>query len=72
MLIASSSLRVNIYSKLPYYTPFVTVNGKRVEKADVEASNGVTFKIISTEFLNMQKFENSFKIVFVSGDPFHI
>lgn len=38
---AANSLRINIYSKLPNYTPFVTVNGKRVEKADVEASNGV-------------------------------
>ena len=34
-------LRLNIYSKLPHYTPFVTVNGKKVVKADVEATNGV-------------------------------
>jgi len=38
---AGSSLRLNIYSKLPHYTPFVTVNGKRVVEADVEATNGV-------------------------------
>ena len=34
-------LRLNIYSKLPHYTPFVTVNGKKVVEADVEATNGV-------------------------------
>ena len=42
---AGNSLRINTYSKLPNYTPFVTVNGKRVEEADVEASNGVIFWI---------------------------
>ena len=52
---AANSLRINIYSKLPNYTPFVTVNGKRVEKADVEASNGVNLKLKTslTQFINV-------------------
>ena len=50
---AANSLRINIYSKLPNYTPFVTVNGKRVEKADVEANNGVNLKTSLAQFINV-------------------
>ena len=61
---AANSLRINIYSKLPNYTPFVTVNGKRVEKADVEASNGVNLKKTSlTQFINVLHICQMFKIV---------
>jgi len=34
-------LRANIYLRSKFYPGFVTVNGKRVSKADVKASNGV-------------------------------
>merc|ERR1740124_1029940 len=36
-----SPLRANIYLKSEYYDGFVTINGKRVNKADIEADNGV-------------------------------
>ena len=47
-------LRLNIYSKLPHYTPFVTVNGKKVVEADVEATNGVIdhYKCLLFPFIN--------------------
>jgi len=39
--VEGSPLRVNIYLKSKFYPGFVTVNGKRVSKADVKADNGV-------------------------------
>jgi len=36
-----SKLRVNVYMKKFYYDGFITVNGKRVSRTDVTASNGV-------------------------------
>ena len=36
-----TQLRLNVYLKSDFYPGFVTVNGKRVSKADVEADNGV-------------------------------
>merc|ERR1711893_364651 len=36
-----SKLRVNVYMKKFYYDGFITVNGKRVSRTDVMASNGV-------------------------------
>merc|ERR1711874_904879 len=32
--------RVNVYLKSDYYDGFVTVNGKRLKKFDIQASNG--------------------------------
>merc|ERR1712012_167999 len=34
-------LRANVYLKSDYYDGFVTINGKRVSKADIKADNGV-------------------------------
>merc|ERR1739838_1125315 len=39
--VEGSPLRANIYLKSEYYDGFVTINGKRVKKADIEADNGV-------------------------------
>jgi len=39
--VEGSPLRANIYLKSEYYDGFVTINGKRVNKADIEADNGV-------------------------------
>ena len=36
-----SKLRVNTYMKKFYYDGFLTVNGKRISRTDVQASNGV-------------------------------
>jgi len=36
-----SKLRVNVYMRKFYYDGFITVNGKRVSRTDVMASNGV-------------------------------
>merc|ERR1712107_973809 len=36
-----SSLRANVYLKSKFYPGFVTINGKRVTKADIKADNGV-------------------------------
>merc|ERR1712209_365469 len=41
-----SKLRVNVYMKKFYYDGFITVNGKRVSRTDVMASNGVVHFII--------------------------
>merc|ERR1712180_166637 len=37
--------RVNVYLKSDYYDGFVTVNGKRLKKFDIQASNGVIHMI---------------------------
>jgi len=39
--VEGSPLRANVYLKSKYYDGFVTVNGKRVKKADIVADNGV-------------------------------
>merc|ERR1712128_70132 len=39
--VEGSPLRANVYLKSKYYNGFVTVNGKRVKKADIVADNGV-------------------------------
>jgi len=39
--VEGSPLRTNVYLKSNYYDGFVTVNGKRVKKADIVADNGV-------------------------------
>jgi len=39
--VEGSPLRANVYLKSEYYDGFVTINGKRVNKADIEADNGV-------------------------------
>merc|ERR1711892_1328575 len=39
--VEGSPLRANVYLKSNYYNGFVTVNGKRVKKADIVADNGV-------------------------------
>ena len=36
-----NSIRVNIYLRSEYYPGFVTINGVRISKADLEATNGV-------------------------------
>jgi len=36
-----TELRANVYLKSDYYDGFVTINGKRVSKADIKADNGV-------------------------------
>lgn len=39
--VAGSPLLVNLYLKSKYYDGFITINGKRVVKADQKASNGL-------------------------------
>merc|ERR1712123_531775 len=39
--VEGSPLRANVYLKSKYYDGFVTINGKRVYKADIVADNGV-------------------------------
>lgn len=39
--VEGSSLRANVYLKSKFYPGFVTINGKRVTKADMKADNGV-------------------------------
>merc|ERR1711997_596881 len=39
-LVAGPPLLVNLYLKSKYYDGFITINGKRVVKADQKASNG--------------------------------
>merc|ERR1739838_476691 len=39
--VEGSPLRANVYLKSKYYNGFVTVNGKRVKKADILGDNGV-------------------------------
>lgn len=39
--VEGSPLRANIYLRSKFYDGFVTINGKRVSKADIQADNGV-------------------------------
>merc|ERR1719341_648168 len=39
--VEGTNLRANVYLKSEYYDGFVTINGKRVYKADIVADNGV-------------------------------
>ena len=39
--VGGTELRTNIYLKSDFYDGFTTINGKRIEKADIEATNGV-------------------------------
>ena len=39
--VGGNELRTNIYLKSDFYDGFTTINGKRIEKADIEATNGV-------------------------------
>jgi len=39
--VEGSPLRANIYLRSVFYNGFVTINGKRVSKADIQADNGV-------------------------------
>merc|ERR1712176_652339 len=40
-MVGGAKLRANVYLKSKFYGGFITVNGKRVQKADILADNGV-------------------------------
>jgi transforming growth factor-beta-induced protein len=52
--VEGSNLRINTYMKKFYYDGFLTVNGKRISRTDVTASNGVIHFItdVIDEFAN--------------------